>query len=170
VVSALSSKDSLMESFEQLAEQYEPMIHKMMSTLHIYKNKEEFLQLGLISLWEAQQHFSPKKGNFSSYAYTFMKGRFLSEMTEFNIQKERSIHPEEGFWEYIEDPFIEQPLEGKLILSYCEGLTSNQTKWVLYTFINELTISEIAEKENVSISAVKAWRKGAKLKLVGNLK
>jgi DNA-directed RNA polymerase len=91
-------------------------------------------------------------------------------MTEFNKQEEQSVHPKEEFWEFIEDPFIEQPLEGKLILSYCEGLTSNQTKWVLDTFINDLTISEIAEKENVSISAVKAWRKGAKLKLEGKLK
>lgn len=170
VASALSSKDSLMESFEQLAEQYEPMIHKIMSTLHIYKNKEEFRQLGLISLWEAQQNFNPEKGNFSSYAYTCMKGKFLSEMTEFNKQEERSVHPKEEFWEFIEDPFIKQPLEGKLILSYCGSLTPHQTKWVLYTFIHNLTISEIAEKENVSISAVKAWRKGAKLKLKGNLK
>lgn len=158
-----------MESFEKLAEQYEPMIHKIMRTLHIYKNQEEFLQLGRIGLWEAWRGFDPEKGNFTNYAYTYIKGKFLSEMTKNTKHEERNVHLADEYWEVIEDPSLEQPFEVKFILSYCDGLTPNQTKWVLYTCIDFLTISEIAEKENVSVSAVKAWRKGARAKLKGNL-
>lgn len=169
MVSALFWKDLIMESFERLATQYEPMIHKIMKTLHIYKNQEEFLQLGLISLWEASQGFDPEKGNFTNYAYTYIKGKFLSEMTKTNKLEERSFYPKDEFWEVIEDPSAEQPFEVNFILTYCDDLTRNQTKWVLYTCIDNLTISEIAEMENVSVSAVKAWRKGARAKLKGNL-
>jgi RNA polymerase sigma factor (sigma-70 family) len=158
-----------MESFEQLLEQYTPMIHKIIKSLHIYKNKDEFFQLGMISLWQAFRRFEPNKGDFSNYAYTFIKGKFLSEMTRSRKHRERTSYPEEEFWEIIEAPATEQPLMVNLLLSYCEHLTPNQTKWVLYTCLDYLNTSEIAEKENVSRSAVKAWRKGAKQKLIENL-
>lgn len=158
-----------MESFEQLAKQYEPMIHKIMHTLHIYKNKEEFFQLRLIALWEAHERFDPKKGRFTNFAYTYIKGRFLTEMTKNNKHEDRSVYPKEEFWDVIEDTSLEQPFEVKFLLSYCESLTENQTKWVLYTCIDHLTIKEIALKEGVSESAVKAWRKGAKERLKGSL-
>ncbi|MBU8881121.1 sigma-70 family RNA polymerase sigma factor [Bacillus sp. FJAT-29790] len=158
-----------MESFEQLAKQYEPMIHKVMRTLHIYKNQEEFFQLGLIALWDAKKRFNQEKGSFTNYAYSYIKGRLLTEMTKSNKYQERSVYPKEEFWEVIEDPCVEVPFEVKLLLTYCDQLTENQTKWVLYTCVEDLTVKEIAEKENVSMSAVKAWRKGAKEKLRGNL-
>lgn len=154
-----------MESFEQLAAQYEPMIHKVMNLLHIYKNKDEFFQLGLIGLWEAVKSYNPEKGDFKNHAFTFIKGKFLDEMKKSNKHDKRYIHPKEGFWEVVEDFTEDHPFENMLILTYCVDLTPNQTKWVLYTCINCLTIAEIAQKENVSISAVKAWRKGAKEKL-----
>lgn len=158
-----------MESFEKLATQYELMIHKIMNTLHIYKNKEEFFQLGLIALWEANERFDPEKGGFTNFAYSYIKGRFLTEMTKKNKHEERNVYPKEEFWNAIEDTSPEQPFEVKFLLSYCETLTDNQTKWVLYTCIDHLTIKEIALKEGVSESAVKAWRKGAKKKLKGCL-
>lgn len=154
-----------MNRFEELAVQYETMIYKIMHTLHIYKNQEEFFQLGLIALWEADRRFDEAKGTFTSYAYTYIRGKFLTEMTKTNKREERSVYPKEEFWELIEDPQIEKPFEVSFLLTYCKSLTENQTKWVLYTCIDDLTIKEIAEKEQVSVSAVKSWRKGAKEKL-----
>ncbi|PLR80628.1 RNA polymerase subunit sigma-24 [Bacillus canaveralius] len=151
-----------MESFEQLVEQYNPMIHKVIHSLNIYKNEEEFYQIALIGLWEAKQRFNPEKGLFLNYAYTYIKGKLLSELAKNVKNEERSVYPKEEFWELIEDLSSDRPLERKLLLSYCEPLTEKQTKWVLYTYLDGLTIKEIAEKESVSVSAVKAWRKGAK--------
>jgi hypothetical protein len=42
--SALIKKDFTLESFEQLTKQYTPMIHKIINSLHIYKNRDEFFQ------------------------------------------------------------------------------------------------------------------------------
>ena len=156
-----------MESFEQLAIQYEPMIHKIIQSLHIYKNQEQFYQTGLISLWEASKSFDKRKGKFCNYAYTCIKGKILLEMSCDNKLQDNTIYPKEEYWDTIEDLDSDRPLEVELLLSYCQDLTRKETKWVVSTFIDGLTIKEIAENENVTLSAVKQWRSGALRKLRG---
>ncbi|MGP7818125.1 sigma-70 family RNA polymerase sigma factor [Niallia sp. 01092] len=151
-------------SFESLVEQYTPMIHHMIKNLSIYKNKEEFVQLGLISIWEASHTFQPEKGKYSSYLYRHMWGRFVDELKKRTKEQERYVHPEEEFWSVIESPSLYTEDE-YMIRQLCKPLTDCQTKWVIYTIIHQMTIKEIAEKENVSPSAVKWWKKGAVEKL-----
>ncbi|MDZ5473260.1 sigma-70 family RNA polymerase sigma factor [Bacillus sp. 31A1R] len=153
-----------MESFNQLMKKYEPMIWKIIQTLHIYKNKEEFYQIGLIALWEANKRFDAKKGNITGYAYTYIRGKIQSEMTRMNHYKEHMVFPKTEFWNLIKDG-ENIPLETESILSLCKDLTMNQKKWVLYTLHDDFTTIEIARKEKVSLSAVKDWKKGAKEKL-----
>ncbi len=158
-----------MESFEQLAKQYEPMIHRIIRSLNIYKNIEEYYQVGLIGLWDAKECFDAEKGNFTNYAYTYIKGRILNELSKASKQEERTVYPKEEYWELIEEPHEQQPLEVEFLLACCEGLTEKETKWVLAACLTDLSIKEIAEKEQVSVSAVKQWRAGAKRKLRGRL-
>jgi RNA polymerase sigma factor (sigma-70 family) len=157
------------ETFEQLAIQFEPMIHKIIQSLHIYKNQDQFYQTGLISLWEASKSFDVEKGKFSNYAYTYIKGKIQSEMSGDNKLLDKNIYPKEEYWDTIEDQDSGRPLEVELLLSYCKDLTKKETKWVLSTFIDSLTVREIAESENVTVSAVKQWRSGAIGKLRGKL-
>lgn len=140
-----------------------------MQSLHIYKNWEEFHQLGLIGLWEASERFDPAKGNFTNYAYTMIKGKLLTELTKSRLHQERNAYPKEEFWECIKDTQTDLPLEDILLLSYSSILSKNQLKWLLYTVRDHLTVKEIANKENVSLSAVKAWRTGAREKLRNRL-
>ncbi|WP_113930681.1 sigma-70 family RNA polymerase sigma factor [Bacillus sp. P14.5] len=156
-------------NFEEIAVQYEPMIYKVMKTLHVYKNEDEFYQLGLIALWEAATRFNHEKGHFSSYAYSYIRGRILDEMKRSILHEERHSTPKEEYWEYVEDPNKVMPLEADLLLSYCHELNNNQTKWVIYTCLDGLTLKEIAQTECVSPSAVKKWRSGAKEKLKKHL-
>ncbi|RHW37231.1 sigma-70 family RNA polymerase sigma factor [Neobacillus notoginsengisoli] len=158
-----------MENFEPIADQYTPMIYSIIRSLHIYKNKEDFYQTGLIALWEATRNFQPEKGSFEGYAYRYIKGRMMTELTKMNLNAERTVSPSEEFWEMIEETQMDEALPVELLLSYCGGLTPNQKKWVLYTCIDYLSIKEIAEKENVSMSAVKNWRHGARKKLLEGL-
>ncbi|MFF2446500.1 sigma-70 family RNA polymerase sigma factor [Neobacillus sp. NPDC058068] len=154
-----------MESFEQLAEQYKPMIHRIILSLNIFHDQEEFYQTGLIALWEASEGFDAGKGKFSNYAYSYIKGRLLSELAAAAKQKERTFHPQEEYWGTIEDQDSPRHLEAELLLSYCTELTEKETKWVLASCLHTLTIKEIAEKEHVSVSAVKQWRSSAKRKI-----
>jgi RNA polymerase sigma factor (sigma-70 family) len=153
------------ESFDELVVQYQPMIHKIIQSLHIYRNEDEFYQTGLIALWEAKQSFNESKGRFSNYAYAYIKGKMLTQMTRNNQHQERHVFPETEFWECIKDQESPLFLEKETILSYCECLTKKEAKWVLASFVEQLTNKEIAKKENVSLSAVKQWKSGAIRKL-----
>jgi RNA polymerase sigma factor (sigma-70 family) len=154
-----------LESFEQLAEQYKPMIHKIINSLHIYRNQDEFYQNGLIALWEASTRFDPSKGNFTNYAYTYIRGSLLKQLDKEFRYQQRSICQKEEFWENTGEYHIDNPLEVDILQSYCESMTPNQQKWVFYTIMGDLSVKEIAERENVSVSAVKLWRKGAREKV-----
>ena len=154
-----------MESFDELVVQYQPMIHKIIRSLNIYKNQNEFYQTGLIGLWEASLSFDERKGSFTNYAYIYVKGKMLSQLTQTNQHSEKLIHPAEEFWETIEHQESSLFLEKETIQSYCEGLTEKEAKWVIAASIDQLSIKEIAEREKVSVSAVKQWKSGAKRKL-----
>ncbi|MBV7509511.1 sigma-70 family RNA polymerase sigma factor [Bacillus sp. sid0103] len=154
-----------MESFEQLVDQYQPMLHKIMHSLHLYKNHEDFYQHSLIALWEASQRFDPNKGSFTNYAYTYIKGFLLMELKKSTQDQERYVQPDEQFWDLAVDSCLDNPLQEEILLSYCRTLTPNQKKWLLYTVCDDLSVKEIAELEKVSLSAVKSWRSGAREKV-----
>ncbi|CAM3926654.1 sigma-70 family RNA polymerase sigma factor [Mesobacillus zeae] len=156
-----------MESFEQLHHQYTPMIHSIMHSLHIYKNKDEFFQLGMIGLWEASKRFDEDKGSFTNYAYNTIRGLFLTELSKSSRIEQSMISVKDEFWDTIKDESPSSPLETELLLGYCTGsrLTEMQTKWVLCHCLHGMSIKEIAQTESVSPSAVKQWRAGARDKL-----
>jgi RNA polymerase sigma factor (sigma-70 family) len=153
-----------LESFEKLAEQFTPMIHHIINSLHI-SDKDEFYQQGLIALWEASYRFDPQQGHFASYAYSFIKGRLLNLLAKMSNYREKCFCPKEEFWNYHDELTIDHPLEWEFLQSYCETMTPNQRKWVHYTFRDDLSINEVAEREKVTPSAVKQWRSGAKDKV-----
>ncbi|WP_404330250.1 sigma-70 family RNA polymerase sigma factor [Mesobacillus maritimus] len=156
-----------MESFEQVQEQYTPMIHCIIRKLSIYTNKDEFFQIGLIALWEAHRRFNPEKGLFSNYAYTYIKGSMMQELTKRKKDEEHTFYADGEFFEVFEDSNEKLPDEESILLNICRQyqLTENQTKWVLYNVYKGLKNTKIASIENVSVSAVKAWRAGAIRKL-----
>ncbi|MDQ0974630.1 DNA-directed RNA polymerase specialized sigma subunit [Neobacillus niacini] len=53
-----------MESFDELVVQYQPMIHKIIQSLHIYRNEDEFYQTGLIGLWKLHRLSMNEKAAF----------------------------------------------------------------------------------------------------------
>ncbi|WP_144461203.1 sigma-70 family RNA polymerase sigma factor [Siminovitchia fortis] len=158
-----------MEGFTELAEQYRPMIYHIMHSLNIYKNEDEFYQIALIALWEAHARFDPEKGKFSTFAYSYMKGRMMTELTRQSKAEEGNAYPDDAFWETKKDEREQPPLQLATLLSYCDGLTKKQKQWVVYTFYFGMSVKEIAEEEKVSLSAVKKWRAGAMEKIKVNI-
>lgn len=154
-----------MDNFEKLVDQYTPMIHRILKSLSIYRNREEFYQTALIGLWEAQKGFNPEKGNFTNYAYSFIKGRLLLELTTRSRYEAGNVYPKEEYWEMVEGGCSEIPLEVEQLLSYCDGLSEKETKWVESTFLEDLSVKEMAAREKVSVSAVKQWKMSALRKL-----
>ncbi|WP_421377892.1 sigma-70 family RNA polymerase sigma factor [Bacillus salacetis] len=156
-----------MKDFNEVHEQYEPMIHKIIKTLHIYKDKDDYFQIGMTALWEAWEKYEEEKGSFTGFAYSTIRGRMLDVLKREVKLTERFTYPDnEEFLALIPDKSKESMFEAENLLAHFEPLTDTQKKWVLYTFIGMMKITEIAEREQVSVSAVKKWRQGAKAKLV----
>lgn len=89
------------------------------------------------------------------------------ELNKMARIQERSFCPEEEFWEVAPDCRQDPSFEKEILLSCLELLTPNQGKWLQYTLINGLSVREIAERESVTVSAVKQWREGARGRLKG---
>ncbi|MBS4195710.1 sigma-70 family RNA polymerase sigma factor [Lederbergia citri] len=157
------------ERFEEIIKMHERMIFHVMKSLGIYKNQDEFYQTGLIGLWDAYQRFDGEKGKFSTYAYSYIKGRILTELTKMSRFEEKNVYPDEEFWEMTVDENVMAPMELEQLNPYCKGLTERQKLWVIDTFYYGLSVQEIAGKEGVSLSAVKKWRAGAIQKIRRNL-
>ncbi|MFD6440459.1 sigma-70 family RNA polymerase sigma factor [Peribacillus sp. NPDC060186] len=155
-----------MEDFSVVANEYTPMIHHIIRSLSIYKNKDDFFQIGLIALWESYEKFNDDKGKFSNFAYTVIKGRIINELKRHH-KYETHIRPFDAATLEVKAPFAmhEEAFVLENILIYTETLTLNQQRWLLQTFIGHKTISEIADMYQVTTAAVNSWRKSALHKL-----
>jgi RNA polymerase sigma factor (sigma-70 family) len=149
------------QSFEEVLNQFTPLIKGQLKALNIYKDHENFYQIAMIALWEAYRNFSEEKGSFSAYAFGYVRGRLLTALKKSAVYEERNELQETFEEGGVEDDYLMK----ETIEAYLEHLTDNQRKWVTYYVFQQLTPTEIAEKENVSVEAVKSWRKQAIKKL-----
>lgn len=154
-----------MEDFSATVIQYEPMIHQIIRRLSIYKNQDEFYQIGLIALWEAYEKFDSKQGEFLNYAYMTVKGRLINELKRHHKREQQSMSLES--FEQIDRGMLDcyERLQQENLEAYTEHLTENQKRWLLLTFIEQKSLAEIASTYDVSVAAVKSWRKSALQKL-----
>lgn len=150
--------------FEQLAEQYTPMIHRIMKKLHIYKNKEDFVQVGMIALWEAHERFDEAKGAFPPYAYSYIQGRMKHALTkEASFSDETVLTGEPVLFEGA-DPGP-SPDEITLIRLCGDRLTGRAKEWYDLAIIKGLTNPDIARKLGVTPAAVRKWQIAAQAAL-----
>jgi RNA polymerase sigma factor (sigma-70 family) len=153
----------MMEEFENIAEQYVPLVHHMIKRLNIYKDKDEFIQIGLIALWDASRAFDPAKGQFMSYAFMTIKGRMLS-----HIQKTNKIHGRETSKEVdLEDTIQDEimTLEWLVPKAFLDSLTPNQFCWLINHIQHGKTTAEIAKDYHTTTASVKSWKRSTVKKL-----
>jgi len=150
--------------FEQLAAEYSNMIHSIIHSLYIYKNQDDFYQIGLIALWDASKNFDEQKGKFSTYAYSFIKGRILTALKSEKRHDDHSFYPDEEYWNLLNcDTML---LEKETLLSYFHHLTEREEKWVLQHFYHGLSNREIAEIEKMNLTTVRSCERRAMQKIV----
>ncbi|MFS0862224.1 sigma-70 family RNA polymerase sigma factor [Fredinandcohnia sp. 179-A 10B2 NHS] len=150
--------------FETLEKQYKPLIYQIIKSLHLYGDKDQFYQIGLIGLWEASTRFKAEEGaKFSTYAFTIIRGKLMDHIRRENHYVEVcETFGKEGDMNLT----IEVDFEGSMLIEmYCRELTLNQKRWVLGRIIQDKSNKEIAEEHGVSVEAVKSWGKTAMKKL-----
>ncbi len=149
----------IMEEFEKIAEQYTPLIHHMIKRLNIYRDKDEFIQIGLIALWEASKAYDSAKGQFMSYAFMTIKGRMLSHMQKSNKIQIREQLKEAGMDHLIQDEEMMHMLDWLIPKAFLETLTSNQSCWLIHHIQYGKTTREIAADCQTTTASVKSWKR-----------
>lgn len=148
-------------TFEERYEQFEPMIFHMMKKLHVTRDHDLYLQEGRIALWKASEKFQEENGEFAPFAYQYIRGGILDLMRKQNKLLERETVKSDEYWQMNMEITEDKLLEIDMLAPYAEGLTAHQKKWFWHTFVDDMKMSEIAERHKVSVSAVKKWKKGA---------
>lgn len=153
-------------NFEELAEQYTPLIYQVIKRLQLYGDRETFYQIGLIGLWEASTRFDSEKGvEFSTFAFSTIRGKLLDYLKkEVRYQEHCQPSKDESFMMVADSS---DPFSTDIIDVYGRNLTKNQVKWVQGRIIEDKSYKEIAEEHGVSVESVKSWGKQAVKKLRG---
>lgn len=152
-------------TFEEIVEQYQPLVLRIINSLCIYKERDVYLQIGLVALWEAQKRYNPDMGAFSTFAYITIKGRLQTYLTKETTYYDRHQGVKKESYFDIVDERSSILLDEDILEIYCSELSDNQRKWVKGKIIEDKTSKEIALEQGVSLEKVKSWRREAVKKL-----
>jgi RNA polymerase sigma factor (sigma-70 family) len=167
-------------TFEEIFNLNEKRIHYYINRLHIQDNNEDFYEEGLFALWNAYETYEPDKGPMATYFNYTIKNRLIDRIRKENSTVKKLEHYKlENKYLYDDGNYICGQASNTSIPCK-EGtsmpntqlweqlethLSMKQWKWVKYHIIEELSMKEIARKENVSVEAVKSWGKEVRKKL-----
>ncbi|WP_416150135.1 RNA polymerase sigma factor [Salipaludibacillus sp. HK11] len=155
------------EKFEEICEQFMPLIYGLIGKWKLVGDKDEFIQTGRIALYDAWSRYDGDIGAFPAYAKSYVYGRFQISLERRNRWQTRFISTEPLTMTET-NPFIVNNEENLLLLRDWlarTNLSSREKEWVNEAIFDGLKPREIAEKHDVAVSTVKSWRKEALKKL-----
>ncbi|WP_051348411.1 sigma-70 family RNA polymerase sigma factor [Peribacillus kribbensis] len=150
-----------MDNFEEITERYTPMIYSIIRSLHIYKDQDEYYQIGLIALWEAEQNFTNSKGAYTSYAYSTVKGKILNYLKTQSRWDSHLLIESNDTADRLSDAVFDLYFPHEEIKESLSVLTDNQKKWAVGCLFEGRRIEDVAQYYQVSKEVIKSWRKGA---------
>lgn len=154
-----------MTDFEEVLEQFEPMISACIRKLSIYKNYEIYRQAGRIALWKAWVKFNEGKGDFAPYAYRSIYGGVLDELKKEKRQEEHA--------DLVEDEKLAVLLEKNLALSIVsedleraiESLQAQERELLMWIFVEGISLQQVATRVGITIPGIKKRRERILVKL-----
>ncbi|CDZ99223.1 RNA polymerase sigma factor SigS [Jeotgalicoccus saudimassiliensis] len=143
---------------------YEPMIYSIINQLNILYDKDEYMQIGRIAVYEAVKKFDPAKASCSEsrFVYTIIRQRLIDEIRKVSRQQERygtssgtpDTHPSTDDTYNLENNSL-------------RILNEREYRWLTLT-LSGYTLAEISIQLGVSPSTVKNIRRNARDKLRGS--
>ncbi|MBP2077985.1 sigma-70 family RNA polymerase sigma factor [Oceanobacillus polygoni] len=167
-------------TFEEIVNQNEKRIHYYIYQLKIRDNNEDFYSEGLFALWNAYETYEPNKGPMGTYFNFTIKNRLIDQIRkEVQAQEKLKHYTLKNKFQFNDGNYLSGLASNKPILGSKDitlgndelwdqletNLTNKQWKWVNYYILNDMSVKEIAEKEGVTVEAVKSWGKETRKKL-----
>lgn len=157
-----------MLNFEDVLAQYEPMISAIIRKLNIYRDHEQYRQVGRVALWQAWTRFDDEKGNFTPFAYRSIRGAMLDEL-------KRESRIEENIMPATDDVLVyfmggEEGDDGfDYLHDAIEQLDPSEKAFIQWTFLEGCSLAECANRFGISVAGVKKRRERMMKKLRGVL-
>ncbi len=156
------------QSFEHVLADFEPLIKGQIKKLNLYRQYDEYYQVGVVALWEAYRNFNPQKGTFAAYALHTVRGHML-----MMLRKERRFGDHHILYDDQQTTaFMDQQMSYDLVDStassltpYLRHLSKRERLWVIEAIVHDKKLGEIAKEHGVSTNTVSSWRKQAIRKL-----
>jgi len=157
-----------MKDVEKLVSESETIIKKVIYKLKIYRDFDEYMQIGRIALWQALQKYDATKGDFAMFAYMTVKYAVIRALSKANHITEHELAVEE-------DVIIVNSQQQDLITTglewpeWFEELNKDEQFLLIALFEKELSLKEIADKYKLSYETIKKRRQRLLSKLRGLL-
>lgn len=153
-----------METFEDVLNQFEPMIHACIRKLNIYKNYDSFIQVGRIGLWKAWQRYDSLKGDFAPFAYRSIYGSLLDELKKTVIE-ENIIPAENELLEIILNKSVESSLDSEELIKALSQLKLAEQQLIQLLFVERFPLDKVAFHFGITKAGVKKKRERTLQKL-----
>ena len=147
-------------NFEEIAEQYAPMITRVLQTARVYRNYEDFRHIARIGLWEALERYDATKGDFAPFAFRTMLTKVYTEMSFENKYAERFIPYEKDALtglaqEEVQDDiyFLFEDLQEQL-----KVLTNQEFQLLVDLYYHRYSYDELTAKYKIKKAALKKRR------------
>ncbi|GEL07232.1 sigma-70 family RNA polymerase sigma factor [Salisediminibacterium halotolerans] len=160
-----------METYEETLEQYMPMIYKTIKRWNLWRNEDQYVQIGRIALYEAWQKYDEVKGDFAPLAQVYIHGRIRQELERSDRWTSRNVAVEPVTMTETAPSEEDQALDELLMTDWLLStkLSARERLWLTEYVLYNLKPSEIAKKHNVGTETVKSWRKQALKKCRANV-
>lgn len=144
---------------------YEPMIHSIVQQLNILYDKDEYMQIGRIAVFEAVNKFDVSKTTCSEsqFVYTLIRQRLIDEIRKVSRYQERCTP--------VETHSLRTPASRdsyNLENTAAKVLNTREYRWFTLTS-SGYSLKETAAVLGVSVSTAKNIRRTARDKLRGSL-
>lgn len=137
---------------------YEPMIASIIKRLNILYDRDEYMQVGRLAVYEALNKHDEAKCKESQFVYTIIYQRLIDEIRKNARRLERYQVTEDR----VLDTFPIDSIDANLyLIGVKEKLTEREYTWLLMT-IDGYALVEIAKHLGVSVSTAKNIRKQAR--------
>lgn len=153
-----------METYEDVLNQFEPMIHACIRKLRIYKNHDSFLQVGRVGLWKAWQRYDSSKGDFAPFAYRSIYGSLLDELKKA-ANEENVLPAEDQLLEILLNKPAESSVDLEELINGLSQLNLAEQQLIQLLFFDRSSLDEVALHFGITKAGVKKKRQRTLQKL-----
>ncbi|MDQ0338521.1 DNA-directed RNA polymerase [Caldalkalibacillus uzonensis] len=160
--------------FEHIYDQFQPLLYSTLKKYHIYRDREDILQVGRLALWEAYVNYDPRQGAFAAYATRYVRGRILNYLNRTHKQAmtvpfsaiRTEDEEQEVEWPDPASEELYQSCEWQELLAMVAQLLSPREQLIFQEhLLHDMSLSDLAAREQVSVHTVKTWKKRALKKI-----